>query len=106
MIQTIRIDANIAWTALRDTRTDGWLAECPALRLTAEGETWEALNEMIYDIQAHLFLTLLREGTLPRFLREHGWATVGSPPSKRAAAGRVRFDIPATVFQSGSYACA
>ncbi len=94
----VRFDlaAFIAWRAVRDAQTGAWVGICDALKLTAEGETWEDLNRIVAEIVNDLFVNLLQEGRLEEFLRNHGWATLGEiprPPDHE----RLVFDIPSRI---------
>lgn len=96
MLIRFDIDAQIAWRALRDRKTETWVGVCDALKLTARGDTWQDLCRMIEEIQEDLFRELLAEGTLERFLSDHGWKPLVPIPA-RFPEGIVRFDVPTSI---------
>lgn len=101
--QVIRIDvkAQLLWKAHRDPSSQYWVAVCDAIKLAAEGETWDDLQEMVADELRSLFVDLLREGELDAFLRDRGWTLV-SPVPMPAAQDNVKFDIPWSIIPTNS----
>jgi hypothetical protein len=93
--QVIRFDvqAQTVWQVRRNERTQVLVGVCDALGLVAEGDTYEDLASVIFDIQNHLFRTLLAEGSLPRFLAKHGWRAQTPLPVAVPPEG-IRFDLP------------
>jgi hypothetical protein len=99
----VQLNVQVSWRAERDVKTGEWVAVCDALKLTAQGETWEDLTSMIFEVQDHLFRTVWSEGALDQFLWSHGWQPA---PKIQAELGEdVKFDFPTKVIPvNGVYA--
>jgi predicted RNase H-like HicB family nuclease len=67
----IELGATVPWVVTR--YSDCFVGHCDALRLTAEADTEEELNEMIAEILDDLFRHLIQEGKLNAFLCSMGW---------------------------------
>lgn len=98
MPQVVRFDLNarVSWRAARDPRSELWVGVCDPLRLTAQADTWQELVDRIGEIQQDLFLELLQEKQLERFLADHGWTAIGPVP-RAVPEGGLAFDIPVPV---------
>ena len=80
----------LPWAVTR-AKGGNWVAVCQPLGLTIQSDTWAHLMEDIAQALNALFVDLIQEGELDRFLREHGWRLVGPVPSKPDEAW---FDVP------------
>ncbi len=80
----------LPWACIR-AKGGNWVAVCDPLGLTIQSDTWVNLMEDIAHALNALFVDLLRDGELDRFLRERGWRLVGPIPSKPDDAW---FDVP------------
>lgn len=99
----VRIDAQIPWRAY--LATDGqWVAECDPLGLTALGANWDALERTVGEIQNDLFLGLLRDGELDRFLKNHGWKSNAPIPKRLSKSRRVSMDVPRKIVAISAHA--
>ena len=102
MAQTIvrfQVDARVEWQVARDPKSDRWIGVCPALKVTAEADTWGELAQTINEIHNELFRDLLEDGELQAFLIQHGWQPVTPIPVQPS---NVVFDIPAHMIPAGA----
>ena len=102
MAQTVirfQLDARIEWKFARDPKSDRWIGVCPALKVTAEADTWAELTQVINEVHNELFRDLLEEGELQPFLAQHGWIPMMPIPIKPT---NVTFDIPAHMIPANS----
>ncbi len=91
----VKIAANVNWEIAQDPDSGLWIGVCDALRLNADGETFQELQECMSEAMELLFLDLYEEGDLEEFLHDHGW-TMQEPATAAPAASRPRFDVPYT----------
>ena len=89
---TVSIEASLEWFVAQDERSGFWVANCPVLKIAAEGKTYSELAEAIDDCLQALFSDLVSARELDQFLREHNWKLQTPLPLKPQA--RVRFDVP------------
>jgi hypothetical protein len=68
-----------------------WVATCEPLALTIQSETWAMLMEDIAQTLNALFIDLLEDGELERFLSDRGFRVVGALPPERED---LWFDVP------------
>lgn len=92
IVVRFEIQSRIDWHFTRDPRSERWVGVSPALKVTAEADTWAEFCQVINEIQNELFRDLLLEGDLPSFLTRHGWRSLTPLPVQ---ATNVVFDIPA-----------
>jgi len=88
---TVTIQGNLLWLCARDKDAGLWVAQCPALRIMAEAETYAKLQQAIDECIQALFADLVQTNEFDGFLREHNWV-LGSPMPPKTS--RVRFDVP------------
>ena len=88
----IRIEtrAELPWAVIR-AKGGNWVAACDPLGLTVQSDTWAHLMEDIAQALNALFLDLLQEGELDRFLRDRGFQAISPLPSKP---DDTWFDVP------------
>ena len=91
------MNATIEWRAFRDPKTNVWIGVCDALSVTAQGDTWDELEQSIREIQNELFVSLHEEGELVQFLRDRGWSPTTSIPSSASSSHHLKLDIPTKV---------
>ncbi len=91
METTIQIQATINWLVQR-TPSGAWVGVCDPLGLTVEASDEVELRSVIGEAQHYLFLDLLEDGELDRFLRERGWHATA--PIPLTIPEGVRFDVP------------
>lgn len=89
----IRIDvrASLQWNCF-PTEGGHWIGVCDPLNLTVQSDTWTELMEDIGHTLDMMLKDLLKSNELGRFLRDHGWKTVGAIPD-RSSKG-IQFDVP------------
>lgn len=97
------VNAQVSWRARRDPASDRWVGICDALRLTAEGETWDELLSVSSEILSALLTDLLEEGELDRFLTDMKWQPKIRIP-KHIPKGGILWDVPIEVMQDRAYA--
>ncbi len=74
-MRTVRIDIkNLQWFWREDPASSHYVAVCPPLRLTAAGETMDALCKDMSGCLQDLFSDLLLTNDLDTFLSHRGWA--------------------------------
>lgn len=83
---------NIEWQVQRQ-RSGRLVAWCDVLGLTVEGDNEADLSSVIGEAMHVLFVDLLEDGDLPRFLADHGWTANGPLPGAPPDDGVV-FDVP------------
>ena len=86
----VKVEANAEWKCVR-AKGGNWVAVCDPLGLTIQSETWATLMEDIAQALNAMFIDLLESNELERFLRDHGWRSIGLMPEKAAD---VWFDVP------------
>ena len=89
-INIVRIDANLQLQCFR-AKSGDWIGVCEPLKITVQSETWGELMEDFADTLNGMLADLLSTNELDRFMRDHGWTTIGQIPSKPE---NVRFDLP------------
>ena len=93
---------NLVWYVRHDQVSGIWSGACPALRLTAQGDSHRELREDIDGAMQDLFRYLVTEGKLESHLRGAGWAL--AVPSldlpKGAAPADIDFDVPYSVMDA------
>ena len=99
MATVVRINGRVDWQCFR-ANGGNWVAVCEPLKLTLQAETWGNLMEDIALTLDALLKDLLSSNELDRFLRERGWAIVGSIPNRRQ---HVRFDLPFFAAMMGAH---
>ncbi len=92
MSNVVSIQTRLAWRVFRGPSW-AWVAECPALKLVVQGETWGDMQASADEAVSLLLEDLLESNELDTFLRKHGWGTVLPLPAPNEA-GVVRFDVP------------
>ncbi len=97
----VTIKGNLSWVVAQDKSSLFWVAQCPPLKIVAQGETYPQLMEAIADCIQALFSDLLATGELASFLREHQWQALSPLPEKTSS--RVRFDIPYDIKQRSAH---
>ena len=89
----IQVESSIAWTAFESV--SGYLiAECPALGIVLEGESFEEIHSLAQETLSLLFLDLLKSGELDEFLRQRGWQAKGVPVPAPQKSNELHFAIP------------
>jgi hypothetical protein len=80
-----------------------WVAICEPFALTIQSETWALLMEDFAQTLNALFIDLLEDGELERFLSDRGFQILGPLPPKP---DDIWFDVPfnPTVTPSLDYA--
>ena len=91
-VLTIQIQAKISW-AMKRLSSGKFLAVCDPLGVTVEGKNQAELRSLIEETHHYLFLDLLVDGELDKFLRDRGWSVPGGTPRRPPGAG-VRFEVP------------
>lgn len=86
----IQVETAIEWVATRSGKM--WIAECEALGLATESESLDELHSLIPETCFALFVDLLHDNELHRFLEERGWHAVGVPDDPSLT--DVEFDFP------------
>jgi predicted RNase H-like HicB family nuclease len=69
----IRLEGRVHWDFAVSKSSQGYVAICDPLHLTAEGETFDELLRDIQGVTNDLFAHLYKEGALEKFLRGLGW---------------------------------
>lgn len=92
MSNVVSIHTKLPWRVFRGP-SYAWVAECPALHLVVQGDTWEDMMASAAEAVSLLFHDLLASDELASFLRGHGWTTPLPLPSPNEASN-VRFDVP------------
>lgn len=96
----VRIDGSARWLLARDPDSGELVATCPALNLTAVGETMGELVEGIEQSICLLLESLVEHGELEAFLLRNGWTLLnGAAPTGHR---KVRFDLPFEIQKVGS----
>lgn len=95
---TIQIQANIQWRTIR-TESGRFISVCDPLGLTTEADDYPELYSMIGETIHHLFLDLLHDNELDKFLKERGWSA--HLPSNLNPNDNVHFDVPWEVIMPG-----
>lgn len=93
MAHMISIQAQLPWMAA-EVEDGGWVAACPPLRLTAEGDTREELESMIHEILDDWFRARLAAGDLNVVLARYGWSFSGTLPTDP---GDAEFKVPVEI---------
>jgi hypothetical protein len=93
LVWIVPADAGAAlyWTLSRTAR-GRVLATCESLALTLEADSEEEAHSLVPESQDAFFLTLLRDGTLERFLHDRGWSL--HPPPLPSSDADVTFRAP------------
>ncbi len=99
MSKRIRINANIGWSMKQDEATGHWIGVCPALKLTASGETHGNLIEAINESVNAIFQDLLDSGDLEEFLSLHGWSKQETC-RENSESNSVELDVPWKMLES------
>lgn len=99
-MQLIRLEGSVPWRCFRNRKTGQWIAICDPLKITAEGETWQELNQTIAEMLNAMLSDLLRTGDLKKFLTAHGWKPDKPIPAKPK---NVHFDIPWEIVKQAAY---
>lgn len=98
---TIRIDAKIEWQA-KALPSGRWIGVCDPLGVTVEAVDQAELRSVIEETHYTLFLDLLEDGELERFLRDRGWEARVPIPSG-VPTGGVNFEVPFEVVQAAMH---
>lgn len=93
-ITVVQIETQVQWMFSRNESTRRWLAVCPALKLTIEGDTHSELRENIGDCLNLFFQEMLASNEFERFLRERGWKQHNHIDLRGMDANDVTFDVP------------
>lgn len=95
---------NLVWYVRHDQVSGIWSGACPALRLTAQGDSHRELREDMEGAMQDLFRYLVTEGKFDNYLRGAGWAfaipTFAMPMG--AAPADVDFDVPYSVMDAAA----
>ena len=84
-----QIEGTVTWFAHQDKDSEMWVATCPALNLTAVGDTWAELQETGNQATSLLFDELFQSNELEAFVKKLGWVV-----RYHSTSGTPRFDIP------------
>ena len=88
---TIQIATNLRWNYAQDPASGYWIAECPSLKLTVQGETLSEMHASAQEAMQLLFLDLFEDGELDAFLEARGWRT--QPALAREYDEDIEFDV-------------
>ncbi len=91
----VLVDATIVWKVLRTPR-GVLVGVCDELRLTVEARDERELRSIIEESHDLFFQSLLEDGELGRFLREHGWDT--NVPVADLKVGQAWFEAAKTLL--------
>ncbi len=94
---TVHINAQLVWQARR-TPSGNIVAACDDLGLTVQASTDDELHSMINEVLYNVFVDLLEEGQLERFLLDRGWRP-NIPLPRAIPEDGIAFDVPFTVQQ-------
>jgi len=95
----IEVESTLQWMATQCPDSGYWVAECPPLGLCMEGETLDDLHSLIAESCHALFIDLLEDGELDRYLHERGWTTPDMP--SEFTKDDVAFSIPWRLVAEG-----
>ncbi len=90
-VACVEVRAQIQWQFYQDDASRRWIAICEPLKVTVEADTHTELRKNIEDGVNLLFVNLLRDNELDRFMVERGWTIRGPIPDGHQ---EVRFDVP------------
>jgi len=90
---TIRIDANLEWRVHRGA-TGVFIGVCDAMGLAVEGDDQLELESVIAETLHFVFLDLLEDDLLERFLHDRGWRVASGVLRKPTPEDALRFDVP------------
>lgn len=89
---SIQINANLVWATAR-LPSGVWIGICDPLGITVEADNEEDLRSVIQEAHHTLFVDLLEDGELAKFLADRGWKTQSPIPQAIPEEG-VRFEVP------------
>lgn len=70
---TIRLNANLMWTAERGAETNRWIGVCDPLGLSMEADSIDELHSLIPEAIHLLMVDLVEDNELDGFLQDRGW---------------------------------
>jgi len=94
----VHIQGSVVWHSYHNPKSDKWIGICDSLKLTAQGDTWNDLYEVIRDSITGLLRELVVTQDFNRFLRDRGWKLKLPLPSFRRPSD-LEFDIPIELLQ-------
>ena len=98
MTPTIAINANVQWRVAR-LKSGRFMAVCDPLGVTTEGDDVPDVFGMIGETMQCLFLDLLMDNELDKFLQDRGWSA--NKPHEFHPHEEVAFDVPWEVIMTG-----
>lgn len=94
----VRIEAKLTWMVAQDPDTGTYIGSCPAVNLSAFGNTMAEFQAAASEAIDLLLEDLYQDGELESFLSENGWSLRNPLPEPGRKA---RFDVPFSINQTG-----
>jgi hypothetical protein len=96
----IEVKSTLEWSATQSASSRKWIAECEALGLSMEGDSLDELHSLIPEACFALFVDLLEDDELDRFLMERGWHAMNMPAGP--VNDDIEFSIPWNLVAQGA----
>src|SRR6266478_6168719 len=91
MLQIVKVQTIVRWEYYQDPVSHRWIAVCPSLKLTIEGDTHTELRENIEDSLRLFMRSIWMDGTIHKMAEQAG-IIIGQIPHN-VPANDVSFDV-------------
>lgn len=99
-IVQVQAQANVQWRA-HCTHSRVWIGVCDPMNLSVQASSLDELHSVINETMNLLFLDLLVDNELDRFLKDHGWKVARIPQKVAGSEEDIKFDVPWELIADG-----
>jgi len=96
----IRMQSEIQWIATASEETGVWVAHCDPLGISLTADSLDEMHSLIDEACQLLFLDLLQDNELDRFLTERGWESSAVPTGDT---DDIEFLVPWNMIANGGH---